>query len=82
MFLVFSTTVPTPPPAPTAGAGPLWFVGLAVPHLARLICGPDYRWILPYSMLMAPILLLTILLAVWWVGAGMWLADAMGRSRG
>lgn len=44
--------------AATAVAGPIGFVGLTVPHLARLITGPDYRWILPYSMLLAPILLL------------------------
>ncbi|MFF7333836.1 FecCD family ABC transporter permease [Streptomyces sp. NPDC090306] len=44
--------------AATAVAGPIGFVGLAVPHAARLITGPDYRWILPYSALMAPTLLL------------------------
>ncbi|MBB5919141.1 iron complex transport system permease protein [Actinoalloteichus hoggarensis] len=43
----------------TAAAGPIGFVGLAVPHVARLITGPDYRWILAYSALLAPILLLT-----------------------
>jgi iron complex transport system permease protein len=42
----------------TAAAGPLGFVGLVVPHIARVITGPDYRWVLPYSMLIAPILLL------------------------
>jgi iron complex transport system permease protein len=42
----------------TAVAGPIAFVGLAVPHAARLITGPDYRWILPYSMVLAPALLL------------------------
>lgn len=44
--------------ASTAAAGPIAFVGLTVPHVARAITGPNYRWILPYSMLMAPILLL------------------------
>ncbi|MEV4442720.1 iron chelate uptake ABC transporter family permease subunit [Streptomyces sp. NPDC049577] len=44
--------------AATAMAGPIAFVGLAVPHAARLITGPDYRWILPYSMVLAPLLLL------------------------
>ena len=44
--------------AATAAAGPIAFVGLAVPHVARAITGPDYRWILPYSMVLAPILLL------------------------
>ncbi|UYO00017.1 MAG: iron chelate uptake ABC transporter family permease subunit [Devosia sp.] len=42
----------------TAAAGPIAFVGLTVPHVARAITGPSYRWILPYSMLLAPILLL------------------------
>ena len=41
-----------------AAAGPIAFVGLTVPHVARAITGPGYRWILPYSMLLAPILLL------------------------
>lgn len=42
----------------TAAAGPIGFVGLTVPHVARAICGPDYRWVLPYSAVLAPILLL------------------------
>ncbi|MCG6199313.1 iron chelate uptake ABC transporter family permease subunit, partial [Anoxybacillus sp. LAT_38] len=42
----------------TAGAGPIAFVGLVAPHLARTITGPDYRWILPYSALLASNLLL------------------------
>ncbi len=42
----------------TAAAGPIAFVGLTVPHAARAITGPSYRWILPYSALMAPVLLL------------------------
>ncbi len=44
--------------AATAAAGPIGFVGLTIPHVARMITGPDYRWVLPYSMLLAPILLL------------------------
>ncbi|GAA1558100.1 FecCD family ABC transporter permease [Kribbella lupini] len=44
--------------AATAAAGPIGFIGLTIPHVARLITGPDYRWILPYSMILAPILLL------------------------
>jgi iron-siderophore transport system permease protein len=44
--------------AATAAAGPIAFVGLAIPHVARAITGPDYRWIMPYSMVLAPILLL------------------------
>ncbi|MEU6997416.1 iron ABC transporter permease [Nonomuraea sp. NPDC046570] len=44
--------------AATAAAGPLWFVGLAVPHAVRAVVGPDQRWLLPYSALLAPVLLL------------------------
>ncbi len=42
----------------TAAAGPLWFVGLAVPHAVRAVVGHDQRWVLPYSALVAPVLLL------------------------
>lgn len=44
--------------AATALAGPIAFVGLTIPHVARAITGPDYRWVLAYSMVLAPILLL------------------------
>jgi iron complex transport system permease protein len=43
----------------TAAAGPIAFVGLAVPHVARAIVGPDYRWILAYSAVLAPIMLIS-----------------------
>ncbi|WP_442544445.1 FecCD family ABC transporter permease [Arthrobacter sp. KN11-1C] len=42
----------------TAMAGPIAFVGLVVPHAVRFFTGPDYRWILPFSMVLAPALLL------------------------
>lgn len=45
--------------AATAACGPIGFIGLTIPHVARMITGPDYRWILPYSMFLAPILLLS-----------------------
>ncbi|KRV50738.1 iron ABC transporter permease [Wenjunlia vitaminophila] len=46
-----------------AVVGPLVFVGLVVPHLARALTaragvGPDHRWLLPLSMVIAPGLLL------------------------
>jgi iron complex transport system permease protein len=41
-----------------AVAGPIAFVGLVIPHVARMITGPDYRWVLPYSMVLGPILVL------------------------
>ncbi|NEA99374.1 iron chelate uptake ABC transporter family permease subunit [Streptomyces sp. SID13726] len=42
----------------TAIAGPIGFVGLMVPHVARWIVGPDQRWIFAHSILLAPSLLL------------------------
>lgn len=41
-----------------AAAGPVAFVGLTVPHAARALVGPDYRWVVPYSMAMGALLLL------------------------
>lgn len=51
--------------AATAATGPVAFLGLAVPHIARAVVGNDHRWLLPYSMLLSPVLLL--------------LADIIGR---
>jgi ABC-type Fe3+-siderophore transport system permease subunit len=42
----------------TAIAGPIVFVGLMVPHVARWIVGPNQRWIFAYSALLGPSLLL------------------------
>lgn len=39
-------------------AGPIAFVGLVVPHLVRLVTGPDYRRILLGSALVGPVLIL------------------------
>ncbi|MGW4113931.1 FecCD family ABC transporter permease [Actinosynnema sp. NPDC004786] len=44
--------------AATAAAGPIAFVGLTVPHVARMIGGGDQRWVLAYSAVLSPILLL------------------------
>lgn len=49
----------------TALAGPIAFIGLVVPHLLRGLVGPDYRWLLPLSLVAAPTILL--------------LADVVGR---
>lgn len=42
----------------TALAGPIGFVGLVIPHAVRFLTGPDYRWILSFSLVAAPALLL------------------------
>ncbi|WEK14233.1 MAG: iron ABC transporter permease [Candidatus Microbacterium phytovorans] len=43
--------------AATAVAGPIGFVGLIVPHICRLLVGPDHRWLLPVTALTGAILL-------------------------
>ncbi|MEX5271939.1 FecCD family ABC transporter permease [Kocuria sabuli] len=49
----------------TALAGPIAFVGLLVPHAVRRFLGGDYRWIVLFSTVLGPVLLL--------------LADVLGR---
>ena len=49
----------------TAACGPIAFVGLVVPHVARAVTGPDHRWLIPASALLGVIALL--------------LADVLGR---
>ncbi|MBV7246793.1 MULTISPECIES: iron chelate uptake ABC transporter family permease subunit [Streptomyces] len=44
--------------AATAAAGPIGFVGLMVPHVARWFIGPDQRWIIPYTAICSPLLLI------------------------
>ncbi|HEU0165615.1 MAG TPA: iron ABC transporter permease, partial [Thermomicrobiales bacterium] len=43
--------------AAVSAAGPIGFVGLATPHVVRSIVGPDYRWILPYSLVIGAMFL-------------------------
>ncbi|BCL72251.1 Ferric vibriobactin ABC transporter, permease protein [Vibrio nigripulchritudo SFn27] len=54
--------------ASTAAAGPISFVGLTAPHIARMISGPDHKWLMPFSLLIASILAV--------------LADVLGRIIG
>jgi iron complex transport system permease protein len=42
----------------TAAVGPIAFVGLVVPHVARWVVGADYRRILAFSAVIAPALLI------------------------
>lgn len=43
--------------AATAAAGPIGFVGLAVPHLTRALVGSDHRWGLPLSAMLGIVML-------------------------
>jgi iron complex transport system permease protein len=51
--------------AATAACGPVGFVGLVVPHVARFFAGVDYRWVIPYSAFIGGLLVI--------------LADIIGR---
>jgi iron complex transport system permease protein len=44
--------------AAVSACGPIIFLGLAVPQAARALVGPDYRWVLAYTAVMSPIVLL------------------------
>ncbi|MGY1836055.1 iron chelate uptake ABC transporter family permease subunit [Blastococcus sp. SYSU DS0510] len=61
--VVLSATLLTA--AAVAVAGPLVFVGLVVPHVARALIGPAHGWLLPLSAMVGAALLLA--------------ADAVGR---
>lgn len=44
--------------AAVAAAGPIAFIGLAIPHIVRTVTGPDYRGIVISSLFAGPIVLL------------------------
>lgn len=44
--------------ASVAAVGPVGFIGLVVPHLARAWCGPDNQWLILYSGLLGALFLL------------------------
>lgn len=54
--------------ASTAAAGPISFIGLTAPHIARMLAGPDHKWLLPFSLLIASTLAVV--------------ADVLGRTVG
>ncbi|MDF2668868.1 MAG: Iron compound transporter, permease [Paenibacillus sp.] len=41
-----------------AVAGPIGFIGIVIPHIARFLVGIDHRWVIPYSALLGAILLI------------------------
>ncbi len=49
----------------TAAVGPIAFIGLVAPHIARFFTGPNHRWLLSYAMMIGALLML--------------LADILGR---
>ena len=38
-------------------AGPIGFIGIIIPHIARSLVGRDFRWLIPYCALLGAILL-------------------------
>lgn len=43
--------------ASVAVAGPIGFVGIVIPHIARSLVGTDHRWLLPYCAILGGVLL-------------------------
>ncbi|MFD1812505.1 FecCD family ABC transporter permease [Rhodococcus gannanensis] len=43
--------------AATAALGPITFVGLMVPHVVRILFGPDNRWLLPMCVVVGPVVM-------------------------
>jgi iron complex transport system permease protein len=41
-----------------AVAGPIGFIGIVIPHIARRMIGTDHRWLVPFSGLLGAVLLL------------------------
>lgn len=39
-------------------AGPIAFIGIIIPHIARFFVGNDYRWLVPYCAVLGAVLLL------------------------
>ncbi|MET8004516.1 FecCD family ABC transporter permease [Nonomuraea glycinis] len=56
--LVVLATVTVLAGAATAVAGPIAFVGLMVPHLARRLARGSIPWLMAYTMVLGPVLLL------------------------
>lgn len=55
--------------AATAAAGPITFIGLTAPHIARFLVGSDHRWLIPFSMLIAAMLMTAADILGRWIGA-------------
>ena len=57
VFIISSTLVTS---ASVAATGMIGWVGLVIPHLARMIVGPNYKVLLPVSLLIGSIYMLLI----------------------
>jgi iron complex transport system permease protein len=57
VFIVASTLVTS---ASVAASGMIGWIGLVIPHLARMLVGPNYKTLLPVSVLLGAIFLLLI----------------------
>lgn len=40
-------------------AGPIGLIGLIIPHITRSLVGSEFKWVIPYSMVLGAILLLS-----------------------
>lgn len=48
----------------TAAAGPIGFIGLIAPHMARMVMGPGHKWMMPAAALIGTVLILAADLGV------------------
>lgn len=53
--------------ASVAVAGPIAFIGVMVPHIARYFTGNDHRWLLPYCVVLGACLLLAADIGARWI---------------
>ena len=58
IWLIVAATLVTA--ASVSVSGMIGWVGLVIPHMVRRICGSDYRWLMPCSMLGGGIFLLIV----------------------
>lgn len=58
IWLIIAATLVTA--ASVSVSGMIGWVGLVIPHMVRRICGSDYRWLMPCSMLGGGIFLLIV----------------------
>lgn len=58
VFVIIAATLVTA--SAVSVSGMIGWVGLVIPHMVRRICGSDYRWLMPGSMLGGAVFLLIV----------------------
>ena len=58
LFIIVCTTLITASAVSVSGI--VGWVGLVIPHVGRMIVGPNHRWLLPTSMALGAVFLLVV----------------------